>query len=141
MKNLAPIPIKADKEFVDFLNAVRLKEVEIVEAIQVTVDSADSGEAYLRNLTATIELFPTAPQKARAVIFRLQALSLMMERNELRNWMLPGSSSFTKAGQRAVIAALTHHPLSLINGEITFEKESFLQRILLAAEYEGKVTS
>jgi hypothetical protein len=65
----------------------------------------------------------------------------MMERNELKYWMQPGSSTFTKTGQWAVIAAVTHHPLSLVNGEITFEKESFLRKVLEAAESVGTVTN
>jgi hypothetical protein len=134
MKNLGTMPTKASAEFVDSLNTVRLKEEEIVEAIRAALDSADSGECHLRSLTTTIQLFPTAPHKARAVIFRLQALAIMMERNELKDWMQPGGAEFTPAGQRAVIAAVTHHQLSLVNGDISFEKKSFLQRILMSAE-------
>jgi hypothetical protein len=134
MKNLPPIPTKATAEFVDSLNTARLKEEEIVEAISAVLDSDNSGECYLRSLTTPIRLFPTAPNKARAVIFRLQALALMMERNELRNWMQLGSAEFTPTGQKAVITAVTRHPLSLVNGEISFEKESFLKRILESAE-------
>jgi uncharacterized protein (DUF2267 family) len=141
MKNLSTPQIKASAEFVDSLNTVQLKEEEIVEAIQATLDSADSGECCIRSLTSTIRLFPAAPHKARAVIFRLQALAIMMERNELKNWMHPGSAEFTPAGQRAVIAAVTYHPLSLVNDEISFEKESFLQRILESAESQGNLTS
>jgi preprotein translocase subunit YajC len=131
-------PIKANAEFVDSLNIVRLKEEEIIEAISATLESADSGECCLRSLATPIRLFPTAPHKARAVIFRLQALALMMERNELKDWMQPGGGILTSAGQRAVIAAVTSHPLSLVNGDITFEKESFYRRILELAEPQSK---
>jgi hypothetical protein len=138
---LAKIPIKANAEFIDSLNTVQLKEEEIVEAISATLESADSGECYLRSLAMPIRLFPTAPHKARAVIFRLQALAAMMERNELKDWMQPGGATFSPAGQTAVIAAVTCHPLSLVNGDIAFEKESFLQRILEAATSHGNLTS
>ena len=37
----------------------------------------------------------------------------------------------------ALISAAANHPLSIINGDITFEKESFLRRILELAEPEG----
>lgn len=141
MKPLAPIPVKANAEFVDSLNAVQLEEDEIIAAIQATLESADSGECYLRSVTSAIELFPRAPHKARAAIFRLQAFAIMMERNELKIWMQPGGATFTGTGQRAVIAAVTSHPLSLVDGNITFEKESFLRSILEFAESEGNLTS
>jgi hypothetical protein len=140
-ENLSATQRKASAELVDSLNTVRLKEEEIVEAIQAALDSADSGECCLRSLTSTIRLFPTAPHKARAVFFRLQALAIMMERNELKNWMQPGSAAFTAVGQAAVIAAVTRHPLSLVNGDVAFEKESFLQRILKSAESQGNLAS
>jgi hypothetical protein len=141
MIDLPATPIKASVEFVDSLNTVRLKEEEIVEAISSTLESADSGDCCLRSLTTPIRLFPTAPHKARAVIFRLQALARMMEKNELRDWMEPGCATLTPVGQKAVIAAVTCHPLSLINGDIVFEKESFLQKILESAESHGVLTS
>jgi hypothetical protein len=131
---MSTAPINASTEFIDSLNMVRLKEEEIVEAIWATMDSSESGDSYLRSLTIPIYLFPTAPHKARAVIFRLQALVRLMERNELQHWMQPDIATFTAASQRAVVAAVTYHPLSLVNGDISFEKESFLQRILESAE-------
>ena len=141
MKDPAATPIKASAEFVDSLNTVKLKEEEIIVAIGAALDSAHSGECYMRSMMTAIELFPTAPHKARAIIFRLQALAVMMERNELKSWRQPGGATFTEAAQRAVIAAVTCHPLSLVDGEIAFEKESFLQRILEAAESHGNLTS
>jgi hypothetical protein len=141
MKSLATTPIKASAEFINSLNTIRLKEEEIVEAIRESIESADSGECYLRSLSAPIRLFPTAPHKARAVIFRLQALAIMMERNELKDWMQYGGATLTPVGQRAVITAVTSHPLSLVDGDIAFEKESFLQKILESAESHGNLTS
>jgi hypothetical protein len=119
MKQLATIPVKANAEFVDSLNAVELEEEEIVEAISATLEAADSGECNLRSVTTPIYLFPTAPQKARAVIFRLQALAMMMERNELKNWMQPGGAAFTPAGQMAVIAAVNQH-LRHSSGDLSY---------------------
>jgi hypothetical protein len=141
MKSLPATPIKASAEFVDSLNTVRLEEEEIVAAISLTLESADSGDCYLRSLTTPIRLFPTAPNKARAVIFRLQAIAAMMERNELKDWMELGGTTVRPDGQKAVIAAVTCHPLCLVNGDIAFEKESFLQRILESAESRGNLTS
>jgi len=138
MNNLMATPTKASADFVSCLNAVQLNQEEIVEAIRAVIDAHDSGESYLwSSVMSTLQLFPTAPHKARAVIFRLQALAIMMENNELENWMQPDGAKIVPAAQKALIAAVAHHPLSLINGAISFERESFLQRILEFSEPPG----
>jgi hypothetical protein len=130
--------MKASADFVSCLNAVQLGEEEIVEAIRTAIDACDSGECYLRSsVMTTLQLFPTAPHKAKAIIFRLKALAIMMENNELKSWMQADGITIAPAAQRALIAAVAYHPLSLIDGDIAFEKESFLQRILESAESQG----
>ena len=128
-------PVRVDTEFVTSLNDIKLKEEEIVQAINAAVESSDSGECHFRSsVVTTMQLFPAAPQKARAIIFRLQALSTMMQENELNNWMLPDGSQIVPGAQKALIAAVAHHPLSLIEGAVLFEKRSFLGRILEFSE-------
>jgi hypothetical protein len=39
---------------------------------------------------------------------------------------------------KALVSAAADHPLSIINGDVLFEKESFLRRILEFAEPQGK---
>jgi hypothetical protein len=39
---------------------------------------------------------------------------------------------------KAMISAAAYHPLSLINGDVLFEKESFLRKVLEFAEPQGK---
>jgi hypothetical protein len=133
-----PMSIKASEELVRCLNDVRLEEEEIIEAIRAAIDACDSGECCLRSSVLTaIQLFPAAPNKARAVICRLRALATMMENNELKNWMQPDGATIIHAAQKSLIAAVACHPLSLVDGDISFEKESFLQRILKSAEPRG----
>ena len=132
------IPMTASADFVSRLNTIRIEEEEVVEAIRAAIDAHDSGECYLRSsVLSTIQLFPTAPNKARAINCRLQALTRMMENNELRNWVQADGITIVPAAQRALIKAVTCHPLSLMDGDISFEKESFLRRILEFAEFQG----
>ena len=138
MNNWMTTPNKARADLVSYLNAVRLQEEEIVEAIRAAIDAHDSGECYLRSsVISTLQLFPTEPRKARAIICRLKALAIMMENNDLRNWMQADGANIIPAAQKALIAAVAYHPLSLIDGSISFEKESFLQRILQFSEPQG----
>jgi hypothetical protein len=116
--------MKASADSVSYLNAVRLDEEDVIEAIRAAIDAYDSGECYLRSsVMTTLRLFPTAPQKAKAIIIRLQALAMMMENNELRNWTQADGFTVVPAAQRALISAVADHPLSLIDGGISFEKE------------------
>jgi hypothetical protein len=130
--------MKATADFVSCLNAITLEEDDVIEAIRVAIDAYDSGECHLMTgVITTMQLFATAPQKARAVIFRLQALAIMMENDELKNWIQRGGTAVVPAAQKALISAVADHPLSLINGDVSFEKESFLRRILESAEPQG----
>jgi hypothetical protein len=130
--------MKVSTDFVSYLNAVKLEEEDVVEAIGVAIDAYDSGECHLMTgVITTMQLFVTAPHKARAIIFRLQALAIMLEKNELRNWIQADGATVAPAAKKALISAVADHPLSLIDGDISFEKESFLQRVLEFAEPEG----
>ena len=92
-------------------------------------------------MSTTMQLFPAASHKAKAIIFRLHALAVMMENNELKNWLQPDGAKIVPGAQKALIAAVAHHPLSLIDGDISFERESFLQRVLEFAELPVNRTS
>ena len=62
----------------------------------------------------------------------------MIENDELKNWLMAdGGSVMPAIAHKALVSAAAIHPLSVINGEIAFEKESFLRRLLESAEYEG----
>ena len=122
-------------EFVRYLNAVRVEEEDLATAIMIAMDAYDAGECYLMTgVITTMQLFVTAPHKARAIIFRLQALAAMIQNNELRNWTQSDGITVVPGAQKALLSVVSDHPLSLIDGNISFERESFLQRILEFAE-------
>jgi hypothetical protein len=129
-------------EFIRYLNAIRLEEEEIVQAIRFAIDAYDSGECHLMTgVLTTMQLFVAAPHKAKAIIFRLQALAVMMRNEELKNWVQADGVTIVPAAHKALISAVADHPLSLIDGDVSFEKESFLRRILEFAEPLGNQKS
>ena len=133
--------MKLSADLVSYLNSVRLEEEDVVEAIRVAIDAYDTGECHLMTgISTTMQLFVTAPHKAKAIIFRLQALAIMMENEELKNWIQVDGVTVLPAAQKALISAVTDHPLSFIDGDISFEKESFLQRVLESAKPQGTQT-
>jgi hypothetical protein len=129
----------SDPGSIDDLNAVVLREEELLRVINDTGWAHEMGIcSMMTGWVASKKLYDEAPHKAKAILSRLQALSVLIENDELRNWMLAdGAGVAPKIAHKALLSAAAHHPLSIINGEITFEKESFLRKILELSEHEG----
>jgi len=81
-------------------------------------------------------LFDNAPDKAKAIIFRLQALAGLISNAELEDWIL-GNGIVPAFAQQALIAAAAEHPLAIVDGDILFEKKSLLRRAFELTESHG----
>ena len=132
-------PSASDLDSINDLNAVVLKEEELFEVIDAYRRTRGIGlRRAMKSVISEKKVYEETPDKAEAILFRLQALSMMMENNELSHWVLDeGTSVMPAIANRALVSAAAEHPLSLIDGDIAFEKESFLRRILELAEPEG----
>jgi hypothetical protein len=131
----------SDLNLLNNLNAVRLKEEELSRVLTATKKSLEEGKGNeMTGVMTTIRLFDKSPDKAKAIIFRLQALASMIEKDELQDWVMGIGSDVTvpALAQKALIRAATDHPLSMIDGDISFEKDSFLRRVLELAEPQGR---
>ncbi len=132
-------PSELDQGLVNELNAVALDKEELFKFIndydrirEIGICSKVSG------IMAEKKLHKETPDKAKAILVRLQSLSAMIEKDDLKNWLLTNEARVKPTiANMALISAAASHPLSIINGGITFAKESFLQRILELAEPEG----
>jgi hypothetical protein len=129
-----------DSNFLSDLNAVRLKEEELSKVLAAARKAQETGATNnWTGIMTAIRLFNNSPEKAKAIIFRLQALASMIEKDELGGWILGyGTSMMPAIAQKALVAAAANHPLSIINGDVSFEKESFLRRVFELAEPQGK---
>jgi hypothetical protein len=129
-----------NSNFLSDLNAVRLREEELSKALAAAKKAQEEGVTNnWTGIMTTIRLFNNSPEKAKAIIFRLQALAIMIEKDELGDWILGyGTSIMPTIAQKALVSAAAHHPLSLINGDVSFEKESFLRSVLELADAQGK---
>ena len=127
-----------DQDLLDTLNAVTLADAELFKVIDDVKLTYELGECAIATGWITQKkLCEEVPDKAKAILTRLQALSAMVQSDELKHWFLADGTSVMPAAHRAIVSAAAGHPLSIINGDITFEKESFLRRILELAEPEG----
>jgi hypothetical protein len=128
-----------DRNLIDDLNAVAVTEEELIKVInEVTLAQEVGICSMMTGWIAQKKLREKTPDKAEAILTRLQALTVMMENDDLNSWLLyEEARSMPAVAHRALVSAAADHPLSIINGDISFEKESFLRRILELAEPEG----
>jgi hypothetical protein len=127
-----------DQNQLDTLNAIELNEDELFEVInKVGLVTEPGASSLTKGWIAQKELCEKVPERTKAIMTRLHALSSMMENDELKRWLLADGTSLMPAAHKALISATANHPLSIINGNIEFEKESFLQRILELVEPVG----
>ena len=132
-------PGELDQSLVNELNAVALEKEELFKFIndydrirEIGICSQISGKMVEK------KLYKETPDKAKAILIRLQSLSAMIEKDDLKNWFLTNETGVKPTiANMALISAAANHPLSIINGDIAFEKDSFLRRILELAEPEG----
>jgi hypothetical protein len=132
-------PTAADLNLLRYLNAVRLKEEEVSRALTAAKKACRNGETNeIAGIMIVARLFDNAPDKAKAIIFRLQALAKLIANLEFEDWVL-GNECFVPAfAQEALISAAVDHPLSMVDGDISFEKKSFLRRAFELADSPGR---
>jgi hypothetical protein len=129
----------SDLKAIDDLNAIVLNEEEMFKVLY------DASRTYQRGMCSHLigwltakKIYDEIPEKAKAILARLDALSVMVASNELDSWLPSDEIKVMPAiAHKALVTAAAVHPLSIINGDITFEKESFLRKILEIAESEG----
>ncbi len=119
------------------LNSVNLQASEVLRVIKATVKNyKGSRRGHIMGTMATSKNLSYS-SKATAIIIRLQPLAKLAERNE--HWILvERKTDFSPTiAHRALISPAAKHPLSLINGDFIFERDSFLRTVLELAQPEG----
>ena len=129
-----------ESNFLRDLNSVRVKEEDLSKVLAAARRAQEESETNdWTGILTTIRLFDNSPEQAKAIILRLQALATMIANDELGDWIHGyGTSIMPAISLKALVSAAADHPLSIINGDVLFEKESFLRRILEFAEPQGK---
>ncbi len=135
-------PIKSTSSILDraeALNAIVLKEEELLSVLNNTRWAHDIGMCSLMTgWFAEKNLREAAPDKADAILARLQALSMILENDELKCWLPAEEGHVMPAtANKALVSAAAVHPLTVIKGDLAFDKESFLRKLLELAEPEG----
>jgi hypothetical protein len=87
-------------------------------------------------LYVCIRLFAKQPEKAHAVIFRMEALAHLLERGRLPGWTQRNPGDAFTMVHSALIAAAAEQPLILKGNRLEFERKSFLLRAFQFAKEE-----
>jgi hypothetical protein len=128
-----------DIKTLDNLNSAQVTKKDIIRVLDAANKAHTEGhEADMLGPYTTTKLFRKNPQKAQSIYFRMQALAEMLENNELPGWTLEKLKDGSIPAEDAVFAAVAEHHLTIIEDQFTFERKSFLERILVLAEPEGK---
>ncbi|MEW6330271.1 MAG: hypothetical protein AB1560_02320 [Pseudomonadota bacterium] len=102
---------------------------------------AEGVDAESRNLETLMYIiarrFKNEPQKAGAVLLRMQALAGLLIKEGVPSWTLPQQPDGAIPTQESVLAAAAVQPLIEVGNNVTFEREPFLKKVLELSETEG----
>jgi len=123
---------------VDYLNSVAVTKDELMSVSEGTGELKETDEPFEATMFMLGRRYKGQPQKASAVLFRMQALVRFVESDQAKGWTLPKQSDGGIPTMDAVFAAAAIHPLSVVGDQVGFEAESFCARVLELAESEGR---
>ena len=82
-------PSELDQGLVNELNAVALDKEELFKFINDYDRIREIGIcSKISGMMAEKKLYKETPDKAKAILVRLQSLSAMIEKDDLKNWLL-----------------------------------------------------
>ena len=125
-----------------YLETVNRVPISFEDLWQVT-DEANklhaSGERDFEALMFLIaRVYKGEPQKAGAVLLRMQALARLLEDEGAPGWTLPKQPDGAIPAQEAVFAAAAVQRLVEIDNDARFDRGPFLDKVFELAESEGR---
>lgn len=126
------------EELVSRLNSLVVTKDDIVrvneEAELIHLEGKPAASAGFASMT---KLYRGDLEKAAAVYFRMQALARLLVEDGIPGWTLPAMQDGSIPTEDAVFAAAAVEPLVEIDGDIAFQREPFLDKVLELAESLG----
>jgi hypothetical protein len=125
----------ATKMMMSRVNATPISTDELTSVVQEVGQSEPEDRDWHGHTLAAIRLYPNDPDKVKAIIFRLEALARLLVNEGAPGWTLslPDGSDLT---QEAVFAAAAVQPLIEQQGEVAFDRETFLEKVLELADLD-----
>ncbi len=108
---------------------IEVSEKELVSVVQET-DKLEAAERNIEGFAITIAyMFSGDPEKAGAIMYRLQALARLFHENALTKWTLCRQQDESVTARRPVFAAAAVQPLIEKGGEAAFDLGTFLRKV------------
>jgi hypothetical protein len=124
-----------DQRILEEVNKTPVSNDEMVEVVQEIAAMEPEERGFEGNMVTIARLHHHNPDKGQAIFFRLQALARFLMEEGATGWTVQLTNGTTLTSEPMFTAAGVH-PLTVRDGEFTFERESFLQKILEVADLE-----
>lgn len=124
------------KKLIARINAIVITEEEIVEVVEETEEINPEDRNWEASTFMVARLHPGDFEKVGAIVFRMEALTRLLAKAGAPGWTLPETADGGILTQEAVFAATAVQPLVEQDGEVAFEQEAFLQKVLELADLE-----
>jgi len=117
------------------INNTPVSKDEIIEIVQEIAEREPGDRDAEGHMLVITSLHHNNPDKGQSIYFRLEALAQFLTQEGATGWTLelPNGATLT---QEPVFAAAAVHPLSERDGELVFERESFLKKVLELADLD-----
>jgi hypothetical protein len=130
------IRVLGTRDLVAEINQTPVLTEDLLNLIQEVHESPpESRDWEGRAITAVVLFAGTTPHKAKAVMFRVEALARLLDAEGAPGWTLPLPNGALLT-QEAVFAAAAAEPLIEHEGEVAFDRQKFLARVLEMADLD-----
>ena len=130
----------ADRAMAKRLNSTVVSKYDLMRANE-EVNKLSKDERDFEGIAITIaRLYSGTTDKAQAIYFRMEALARLLEScdGKLQPWALPKQDDGAVLTSEVVFAVAAVQPLVSKDGELTFERASFMENALGLAEVDGE---
>lgn len=124
-------------DFLEQINEVEITIDDLLDVAEEVHKLAPEDRNWEGRAFTMARMFKGQPHKAMAIDSRLTAMSEIIESGSLPGWALPKTKDGSVGVAEPVWRATAKEPLILEGNQTTFNKESFLNRVLSYAEPEG----
>lgn len=135
-KGRAQSPLSSSRAYLKHLNKAKVSKDDVLEFVRETSALPKEDRGFESFAISSIRLHPGNPDKAEALMFRVQALARFLDGDLMKGWTHPEAADGARWTSEPVFAAAAVEPLVEVNNQLTFEPTSFKRKVLELADLE-----
>ena len=130
---------ESERQMLHRLNEVVVDPEEIYKLVEDGVERRkEHPDSDGAGIFLVARNYKGQPERAQAVYFRMYAVSKLLESEGAPGWALPQEEDGAITTREEILKVAATHPLSYVDGDVAFEKSSFLAKVLEISEHEGE---